>query len=71
MTRQTLIGGGVVSALAVLFMANAGGYEMRLMSLAGIYTIAVLGYQMALGHAGVLSLAQGAFLASALMSPAF
>ncbi len=61
MTRQTLIGGGVVSALAVLFMANAGGYEMRLMSLAGIYTIAVLGYQMALGHAGVLSLAQGAF----------
>ena len=39
----------------------ASGYEQRVLTLAGIYAILVLGYQLVFGHAGALSLAQGAF----------
>lgn len=52
---------GVIASAGLLFALTAGAYEVRLMTLAGIYSIAVLGYQLAIGHAGVLSLAQGAF----------
>ncbi|MDA9975397.1 ATP-binding cassette domain-containing protein [Alphaproteobacteria bacterium] len=38
-----------------------GGYEQRIMTLAGIYAIAVLGYQLIFGRLGALSLAQGCF----------
>jgi branched-chain amino acid transport system permease protein len=38
-----------------------GPYELRLLTLAGCYVLPVLGYQLVFGHAGALSLAQGAF----------
>lgn len=38
-----------------------GPYELRLLTVAGCYALPVLGYQLVFGHAGALSLAQGAF----------
>jgi branched-chain amino acid transport system permease protein len=57
--RLLLAVGGV--ALAAWAAFGASGYELRVLTLAGIYTILVLGYQLVFGHAGALSLAQGAF----------
>ncbi len=54
----------IMAALLVLPVAAAlalGGYEQRIMTLAGIYAIAVLGYQLIFGRLGALSLAQGCF----------
>ncbi len=45
----------------VTFALVAGRYEQRIMTLAGIYAIAVLGYQLIFGRLGGLSLAQGCF----------
>jgi branched-chain amino acid transport system permease protein len=50
-----------------------GPYELRLLTLVGCYALPVLGYQLVFGHAGALSLAQGAFFglgayASALLA---
>ena len=39
----------------------SGDYDLRLFTLAGIYVLLVLGYQFIFGHAGALSLTQGAF----------
>lgn len=36
-------------------------YSLRLLTLAGIYALAAIGYQFVFGHAGALSLAQGTF----------
>ena len=36
-------------------------YRLRLMTVAGIYALLVIGYQFIFGHAGALSLAQGTF----------
>ena len=36
-------------------------YSLRLLTVAGIYALAAIGYQFVFGHAGALSLAQGAF----------
>jgi branched-chain amino acid transport system permease protein len=47
--------------LPVLVALSMGGYEQRIMTLAGIYAIAVLGYQLIFGRLGALSLAQGCF----------
>jgi branched-chain amino acid transport system permease protein len=57
--RAILAGGGALLALWAAFAAS--GYEQRVLTLAGIYAILVLGYQLVFGHAGALSLAQGAF----------
>lgn len=59
-SRKTLIifaGGGL--AIYALFFASS--YDQRLLTLSGVYVILVLGYQFIFGHAGALSLAQGAF----------
>ncbi len=53
-----LLAGG---ALAVYALAFASSYDQRLLTISGIYVIMVLGYQFIFGHAGALSLAQGAF----------
>ncbi len=56
----------------LLLLAGAGGlaawpflagdaYSLRLLTQAGIYALAAIGYQFVFGHAGALSLAQGAF----------
>jgi branched-chain amino acid transport system permease protein len=47
-----------IAAYAVLF---ASSYGLRVLTVSGIYVILVLGYQFIFGHAGALSLAQGAF----------
>ena len=49
--------GGLV--IYALFFASS--YDLRLLTLSGVYVILVLGYQFIFGHAGALSLAQGAF----------
>ncbi len=54
-----VITGGAALVLYALFFASS--YDQRILTLAGIYVIMVLGYQFIFGHAGALSLAQGAF----------
>lgn len=64
MKAGALRNAGIMAALLiapVAFALNAGGYEQRIMTLAGIYAIAVLGYQLIFGRLGALSLAQGSF----------
>jgi branched-chain amino acid transport system permease protein len=51
---------GLVLAAAVAFHAG-GSYGIRLLTMAGIYALLATGYQLVFGHAGALSLAQGAF----------
>jgi branched-chain amino acid transport system permease protein len=51
----------LAAALALWALFGASGYEQRILTLAGVYTILVLGYQFVFGQAGALSLAQGAF----------
>jgi branched-chain amino acid transport system permease protein len=47
--------------LAIWPFVFSGAYDLRLFTLAGIYVLLVLGYQFIFGHAGALSLTQGAF----------
>jgi branched-chain amino acid transport system permease protein len=53
----------VIAAAALvtyaLFFANP--YDMRVLTLCGIYTLLVLGFQFVFGHAGAVSLAQATF----------
>jgi branched-chain amino acid transport system permease protein len=53
-----LVGAVLLAADPVLFNSP---YSLRLMSVAGIYALLVIGYQFIFGHAGALSLAQGTF----------
>lgn len=53
-----MAGGGALALYAVFFTSS---YDQRILTLSGIYVILVLGYQFIFGHAGALSLAQGAF----------
>ncbi len=48
-------------ALAAWPFIQGDPYSLRLLTLAGIYALAAIGYQFVFGHAGALSLAQGAF----------
>ncbi|MGA7324856.1 MAG: branched-chain amino acid ABC transporter ATP-binding protein/permease [Rhodomicrobium sp.] len=45
----------------VIFAATAGPYDLRLLSIAGIYAILVIGFQFLFGFAGAVSLAQSCF----------
>jgi branched-chain amino acid transport system permease protein len=49
------------SALAAYALFGAGPYGLRVLTVAGVYAIAVIGYQAIFGQAGALSLAQGTF----------
>ena len=60
MQNRLLVGLGCL-ALAAWPFVFSDPYSLRLFTLAGIYAIAVLGYQFIFGHAGALSLAQGTF----------
>ncbi len=51
---------GAAVLVAWPFVAD-DAYALRLFTQAGIYALAALGYQFVFGHAGALSLAQGAF----------
>jgi branched-chain amino acid transport system permease protein len=66
--RKTLPFGAdtaILSAGAVALLAYAcffaGPYALRLLTVAGAYAVAVIGYQVIFGLCGALSLAQGAF----------
>jgi len=51
----------IVAAIALYAVFFASSYDLRVLTVSGIYVILVLGYQFIFGHAGALSLAQGAF----------
>ena len=53
-----LLGAILLAAEPIVFDSP---YSLRLMSVAGIYALLVIGYQFIFGHAGALSLAQGTF----------
>ena len=57
--RWPLVAGAGALVIYALFFASS--YDQRILTLSGIYVIMVLGYQFIFGHAGALSLAQGAF----------
>ena len=57
--RLPLVVGAVV--LGLWPFVFSGAYDLRLFTLAGIYVLLALGYQFIFGHAGALSLTQGAF----------
>jgi branched-chain amino acid transport system permease protein len=48
-------------ALAAYALFGASPYGLRVLTVAGVYAIAVIGYQTIFGQAGALSLAQGTF----------
>lgn len=56
-----LPGGVLLAGLAVWALVAADSYDLRLLAVAGCYALLTLGYQFIFGHAGALSLAQGAF----------
>jgi branched-chain amino acid transport system permease protein len=51
----------LVGGVALYALAGASAYEIRMLTVSGVYVILVLGYQLVFGHAGALNLAQGAF----------
>ncbi len=53
-----LVGAAALAAYALLF---ADAYGLRVLTVAGIYALLVIGYQFIFGQAGALSLAQCAF----------
>ena len=57
--RLPYLAGAVLLAAYALIGADA--YALRLLTIAGSYALMVIGYQLVFGHAGALSLAQGAF----------
>ena len=59
--RNHIPAAAVGIVLVVYATAFASSYDQRLLALSGVYVILVLGYQFIFGHAGALSLAQGAF----------
>lgn len=66
MARWLAHGPGPTVALAAVSLVAyatlfASPYELRVFTIAGVYALMVLGYQFIFGHAGALSLAQGAF----------
>lgn len=59
--RSRLALGIAASALALYAMFLAGDYALHVLTRAGIYAIAAIGYQIIFGRLGALSLAQGCF----------
>ncbi|MDH3231687.1 MAG: branched-chain amino acid ABC transporter permease, partial [Alphaproteobacteria bacterium] len=57
---NVLLLAGAVGLAAWPFLAG-DAYSLRLLTQAGIYALAAIGYLFVFGHAGALSLAQGAF----------
>ncbi len=53
-----IVGGAILVGYAVFF---AGPYDLRVLTLCGIYALLVLGFQFVFGHAGAVSLAQATF----------
>jgi branched-chain amino acid transport system permease protein len=60
-TQSRLVLGIAAAALAVYALLVAGDYALHVLTRAGIYAIAAIGYQLIFGQLGALSLAQGCF----------
>jgi len=61
-TAASLVPAAAIALAAAFYaLALADAYALRLITLSGIYALAVIGYQIVFGHAGAISLAQGAF----------
>lgn len=52
---------GLAAALLTYALEGATVYGLRVLTVAGVYALAVIGYQLIFGLAGALSLAQGTF----------
>lgn len=52
---------GLLALAAAAPILAGGSYGVRLLTVAGIYALLAIGYQLVFGYAGALSLAQGAF----------
>jgi branched-chain amino acid transport system permease protein len=50
-----------VAALVLYALLLGNPYTLRVLTVAGVYALLVIGYQFIFGHAGALSLAQGCF----------
>ncbi len=59
--RPTAVVAAVFIAGMVYALTWASPYDQRVLTLAGVFALLVLGYHLVFGHAGVLNLAQGAF----------
>lgn len=59
--RSRLTLGAAAVALALYALFFAGDYALHVLTRAGIYAIAAIGYQLIFGRLGALSLAQGCF----------
>ena len=57
--RLPLVLASVALVIYAAFFANP--YDMRILTLCGIYVLLVLGFQFVFGHAGAVSLAQATF----------
>jgi branched-chain amino acid transport system permease protein len=57
--NAVLLAGATILVLWPFLFGDS--YSLRLLTVAGIYALASIGYQFVFGHAGALSLAQGAF----------
>jgi ABC-type branched-subunit amino acid transport system ATPase component/ABC-type branched-subunit amino acid transport system permease subunit len=57
--RLPLVLASVALVIYAVFFANP--YDMRILTLCGIYVLLVLGFQFVFGHAGAVSLAQATF----------
>ena len=57
--RLPLVLASVALVIYAVFFANL--YDMRILTLCGIYVLLVLGFQFVFGHAGAVSLAQATF----------
>ena len=57
--RLPLILGATALIVYAVFFANP--YDLRVLTLCGIYALLVLGFQFVFGHAGAVSLAQATF----------
>ena len=49
------------TALAVYALVFASPYDLRILTICGIFTLLVMGFQFVFGHAGAVSLAQATF----------
>lgn len=58
---STAIAALSVAAMLAYALGTADPYGLRVLTIAGVYALNVVGYQFIFGHAGALSLAQGTF----------
>jgi branched-chain amino acid transport system ATP-binding protein/branched-chain amino acid transport system permease protein len=61
LTRGANLPFAVGAALLAVYAAGASPYDLRMLTIAGIFAILVIGFQFIFGYAGAVSLAQSCF----------